>query len=72
MHMTVNQSFLTLINDPPGSKEILWLFDTESPSSCDMMEVKPDGLINSCDPIKIFIFQGKRSVFTQWYGNSQE
>lgn len=57
--MTQNQSFLLLINDLASSKDILWLYDMESPSNCDTMGVKPDGLIDRYDPIKTTVFQEK-------------
>lgn len=32
--------FLSLINDLPGPRKILWMFDRKSPSSCNTMEVE--------------------------------
>lgn len=63
--MTGNQSFLSLINDLPGPEQILWLSDSKSPSSYDMMEVK------LCDPIKSFIFQ-KKGPFSWNYNTEVE
>lgn len=63
MNMTANQSFLSLINDLPGPKQILGVFDSKSPSGYNMMEVKLDRPNNSCDSVKIFIFQEKGQIF---------